>query len=263
MRALNPAMLGSLMRQFELLHRLVTRNLMVKYQRSALGFLWTLIQPAFIAILLISVFTFVVRIPLKNYWAFLVSGFIVWNFIQHCINAGSYIFSDHANVIRSISLPKELLIVGAVLSRLVEFILELLIVLVVLAWAHHHSIPASFLTLPVLILFQTVLAIGIAFPIAIISVWYHDVQHALPVILMALFYLSPVIYPVEMVPKGFEFLYLYNPFAQVLELYHAVLYNGVFPSVHDLSITALTSLLVMLLGYIFFNRYQDYIAEIV
>ena len=260
---MTPFLFIRLGRSSELLYGLVLRNLKVKYHRSSLGFLWTLIQPVFIALLLISVFTFIVRIPMKNYWAFLVSGFIVWNFIHYCINAGSYIFLEHANVIRSISMPKGLLIVSAVLSRLVEFILELLIVLAIISWAHHESIPASYIMLPFLILIQTVLSLGLAFPIAVISVWYHDVQHALPVLLMALFYVSPVFYPITLVPEELQFVYLYNPIAQVLKLYHVVLYEGAFPSLSDLAGTALLSLCVFLVGYLFFHRYDSYIAEIV
>ena len=260
---MNPFKYTTLSRHLDLLHVLVSTNLKVKYQRSALGFLWTLLQPALMALLLISVFSYIVRIPMTNYWAFLISGYMVWNFILQCINGGVFIFVEHANVVRSISLPKEVLVVSAVISRLFEFIGGLLVVVVILVLAHHKTVPASFLVLPVLFVFQIALTVGIAFPLSIISVWYYDVQYALSVIVIALFYVSPVFYPVSMVPEGFRSVYLINPIAQVLELYHVALYEGKFPSVIDLSETALTSLIVLILGYLFFYRYQSSVAEIV
>lgn len=263
MAVVNASSSTRLHRQLDLLYVLVRRNLKVKYQGTALGFLWTLLQPTLTAILLISVFSYVVRIPIRNYWAFLISGIIVWNFLQQCINAGSFIFSEHRNVVRSIALPKELLVISAVLSRLIEFGAALLVVLAILVLVHHETVPASLLTLPVLIVFQILLAAGVAFPMAIISVWYHDVQHALPVLLMGLFYASPIFYPVSMVPEGVRSVYLINPIAQLLHLYHVALYEGKFPSVGELSGAALTCLIVFSMGYFIYFRYQSSVAEFV
>ena len=250
-------------RHLDLLYVLVRRNLKIKYQGTVLGFLWALLQPALTALLLISVFSYVVRIPITNYWAFLISGFIVWNFIQQCINAGAFTFSDHRNVVRSVYLPKELLVISAVLSRLFEFAAALLVVLLILVLAHHQTVPASLLTLPVLIVLQILLAAGFAFPMAIISVWYHDVQHMLPVLLMALFYASPIFYPVSFVPEAVRSLYLLNPIAQLLRLYHITLFEGRFPSVVELTGAVLAGLIVFSLGYLFYFRYQRNIAEFV
>ena len=255
--------LGSVWQWGELLQKLVVRNLKVKYQRSILGFLWTLIQPVIMILIIISVFTYVVRIQIEDYWAFLVSGFFVWNFIQQCINAGSYVIMEHANMIRSVALPKVLLIVSAVLSRLIEFLLELLIVLVILLLVHHKGVPVGFLAVPVLIVLQVLLALGLALLISIPAVFYHDIQHALPLVLMALFYMSPVFYPITMVPYSFQSVYLFNPIAQILDLYHIALYQGDFPSALALSRTILTSILTVMAGYFIFNRYQSVIAEIV
>jgi len=249
--------------QLDLLYVLVRRNLKVKYQGSVLGFLWALLQPALTAILLISVFSYVVRIDMKNYWAFLISGYIVWMFISQSINAGTLIFSEHRSVVRSISLPKDLLVVSAVLSRFIEFIAALLFVLLILVIFHHKTVPASLLTLPVLMVLQILLALAIAFPMGIISVWYRDVQHALPPLLMVLFYSSPIFYPVSMVPEGFRSVYLMNPIAQVLHLYHVALYEGKFPSVVELSAAALTTLILLSLGYFFYSRYQGSVPELV
>ena len=92
-----------------LLRSLVKRNLRVKYQRSALGFLWTFMNPLLMVGILIAIFSVIIRIPLENYWAFILSGYFVWNTLQHIIFSGSYVLSEHVRLIRNI--------VGALGSR--------------------------------------------------------------------------------------------------------------------------------------------------
>jgi len=103
----------------ELLHSLVVRNLKVKYQRSLLGFVWTLVNPLFTVAVLGVVFSHVVRIPLPHYWAFLLSGYFVWNFMLQTLNTGTYIFAEHSRLTRSVAFPSEILVFGAAGSRLI------------------------------------------------------------------------------------------------------------------------------------------------
>ncbi len=247
---------------YELVYRLVLRNLHVKYKRSALGFLWTLIHPAIMAGVIIAVFTQIVRIPIEQYWAFLISGFFVWNFLSQCITAGSMVLAEHANLVRSIAVSKELLIVSAVLSRLAEFLLELALVLVILAVFRHGGVPAAYILLPVLIALQTALAVGLALPIAAVSAFYHDVQNALPALLLALFYVSPVFYPATLIPEKVRTVYMINPIAQMMEVYHAVVYGGAFPSLAAFGTLVVSTLVILALGYVFFSKRRDVISEI-
>ena len=258
-----PGRSASIWRHGELLRSLVIRNLKLKYQRSVLGFFWTLLNPLLMVAVLMVVFTYVVRIALPNYWAFLISGFFVWNFMQQSLNVGTYILTEHANLIRSIAFPKEALIISAVLTRLVEYLAELLLVVIVLAVVHHRDLPASFCMLPLLILLQLLLGVGLAMPIATLSAFYNDVQHVIPIVLMAFFYISPVFYPLGLVPEDFQSIYLINPFAQLLTLYHAVLYEGKFSSVALLGTTVLVSTMIAVVGYVIFNRFKNVFAEIV
>ena len=141
----------------ELLRSLVIRNLKVKYQRSVLGFLWTLVNPLLTAGVLIVVFSIIVRIQLDDYWAFLISGYFVWAFVSQSLGAGTTVFDEHAALRRSIAFPNELLIFAGAIARLVEFSVELGIAIIALAAFHHGGLPASFLLLPVLMVLQLLL----------------------------------------------------------------------------------------------------------
>jgi ABC-type polysaccharide/polyol phosphate export permease len=246
----------------ELLHSLVVRNLKVKYQRSLLGFVWTMVNPLLTVGILIVVFSHVVRIPLPHYWAFLLSGYFVWNFVLQTLNTGTYIFAEHSRLTRSVAFPTEILVLGAAGSRLIEFVAEMSLVLIALALLHGH-VPGSFALLPVLVLIQLLLVVGLALPIATLSVFYHDVYHALPIALTTLFYLSPVFYPAAMVPEVARGFYLLNPIAGLLTLYQEVLYWGRLPSFALLGGMLAAAFGFYLAGYAIFRRYAAIFPEIV
>ncbi len=247
----------------EMLRSLVVRDLRVKYQRSILGFLWTLLNPLLTVSILIGVFSFVVRIPIPHYWAFLLSGYFVWNFVQQMLSSGTYLIAQHAPLRRSVAFPSEVLVLGTTVSRLVEFGVEMGLVLFALVVLHHGGVPLSFVLLPLLIVLQTLLAAGLMMPIAAVAVFYHDVQHALPAAILTLFYLSPVFYPAEMVPEALQSLYFLNPLAGLLTLYHVVLYAGEIPSLALLGTMTAVCMAIFLGGYAVFNRYKTIFAEVV
>lgn len=247
----------------DLLRNLVVWSLKVKYQRSLLGFVWTLLNPLLIVATLTAVFGFVIRVGIPHFWAFLLSGYFVWNTVQQSLFAGTFVLAEHASLRRSVAFPSEVLVFGAALSRLAEFLLELLLLVVVLSLLHLHRVPLAVLVLPALVVPMLLLTAGLMLPLATVSAFYRDTQHILPVVLGALFYMTPVFYRVDMVPAALLPWYVLNPFAGLLEMFHAVLYDGVFPSGSTYALTTVEALAVFLAGYALFNRTKSVAAEIV
>ena len=242
---------------------LVVRNLKIKYQRSTLGFLWTVLNPLLTVGLLTVVFTRVVRIPMENYWAFILVGYFVWNCLSQILNTGTHILAEHASLARSVSFPTETLIFGSAIARILEFSAELVLILLVVSVFHLQALPASFLLLPLLIVLQVLVGIGLCAIITTLSAFYYDVRHAVPILLTTLFYGSPVFYPATMVPEKFRTLYMLNPIACILTLYKTVVYEGRFPSLEMLLLTTLYSILIAWLGYAIYNRNRATFPEIV
>lgn len=266
-RFVSSARPGSALREVwryrELLRGLIVRNLKVKYQRSMLGFIWTLLNPLLTIAVLTVVFTYFIRIGVEHYWAFVFSGYFVWNFLLQMLSSATYILAEHAPLRRSVAFPSEVLVLATAASRLVEFAVEMAIAVLLLILVHHGHVPASFALLPLLILIQVLLAIGLALPIATLSVFYSDVQHAIPIILLMLFYLSPVFYPATLVPPSLQPFYFLNPIAGLLTLFHDTLYGGGWPSPALLVSVALAAIGLCAIGYAIFNRYKRLFAEIV
>ena len=247
----------------ELLRSLVVRNLKVKYQRSLLGFLWTLLNPLLTASVLIAVFSIILRFPLNNYWAFLISGYFVWMFVSQMLAAGTTILDEHAALRRSIAFPAELLILGGAIARFFEFSVAFGVAVVAIAVFHHGEFPAHFSVLPVLMILQFLLAVGLKMLIAVLAVFYHDVRHMISIVLLMLFYLTPVFYPLSFVPDNLQWVYVFNPFASLLGLFQAVLYEGRMPELDLFLKTTAWSVGFMIVGYAIFNRYKSLFAEIV
>jgi ABC-type polysaccharide/polyol phosphate export permease len=239
------------------------RNLMVKYQRSLLGFFWTLINPIVTVAVLIAVFSHVVRIAVPDYWAFLLSGYFVWNFIIQTLSMGTYIFAEHSKLLRTASFPSEILVFSAAIAKLTEFAIAMGLVLIALIAFHHHGFPRGFFLMPLLVFMQMLLVIGLALPITCLSVFYYDVHHALPIALATLFYASPVFYPVSLVPEIIRPYYMLNPIAGLLKLFHISIYEGKLPPVSLLIGMLVFSTAIFIVGYAIYRRYENIYAEIV
>jgi ABC-type polysaccharide/polyol phosphate export permease len=245
------------------LRHLLIRNLKVRYQRSALGFLWALLNPLATIAILVTVFSYIIRIGVPDYWAFLVSGYFAWVFLLHTVTSASAVITDHSYLARGASFPTEILVFAAAGARLIEFAIELVLVMAVLAVFHHGGVPASFVLLPVLVAILTLLVLGLALPVASLAVFFHDVQHALPVALGMLAYVSPIFYPITLIPERVRDLFLLNPVAIVVSLFQGVLYGGQWPSVAHVLGAAAMATAVYLLGYAGFRRHRAFIPEIV
>jgi ABC-type polysaccharide/polyol phosphate export permease len=246
-----------------LIGRMTGRNLKVKYKRSALGFLWTLLNPALTVTILVAVFSYVIRVEIEAYWAFLISGYFVFNFLGQALSSATYVLREYGHLSRAVAFPKEAPLLAAILSRLVEFSIELGIVMTLLAVIRHGHVPVSFAWIPLLVVLQVLIALGMALPVATLSAFFHDVEHAVPILLTMLFYVSPVFYAAELVPEAIQSVYMLNPLAGLLTLFHTVAYEGVAPPVGLLLGVSAFSLALSIVGYTIFTRFQSLVAEVV
>jgi lipopolysaccharide transport system permease protein len=241
---------------------LARHHMILKYRSSILGFVWTLLSPFAMMMVLVAVFSFVVRIRIDHYWAFLLSGYFVWVFIQNVLGASTGLLRDYSALRRSIPFPNEVALMGALGARLVEFGAALMLIVLVLAVFHHQAVPPSFILIPALIVLQALLVFALALPLCTLGLLYHDVEHAVPIVVGLLFYGSPIFYPASLVPDVVRDVYLLNPIAGLLTLYHSVLYEGVFPAPGLVLVTLITTLVLLFAGYAYFNRHRAVLPEI-
>ena len=254
--------LASLWRFRYLTSVLIARNIKLKYQNSALGVLWTILNPLMIVVILLVVFTRVVRIDIAHYWAFLLSGYFAYHFFSQAVLAASGVLDEYAVMVRSVAIPRSTVVLAAVTSRFFDFVLEFALAVAAIGIFHHQGIPIGFLSLPLLMLLLFVLTFGIALMIAALAVFYYDVRHILPIALTALFYASPVFYSVAMIPEEYRVAYYLNPLAVLLDLLHSTGYGGAAPALELLLVSILQVAVIGAAGMSIFARLERAFAEV-
>ncbi len=255
----------------ELLYNLTLRDLKVRYKNSVLGVAWSLLNP----ILMMLVFTLVYTVMLgqnnqRAYAAFILCGLLPWNFFSASVMGGVGSIVNNGYLIKKVYFPRAVLPMSIMLSNLVNFLIALPVYFV-LAWLLGVTFTPYVLFLPVVILVQIMFIMGVSLLLSAINVFYRDVQQIMEVIILAWFFLTPVIWDVGVLPPsrmvmGIEvsvqrLTYILNPMASIIATYRDVLYYGRSIGWDFFLRTALTVLIGLLIGFFVFNRLKGRFAE--
>lgn len=243
-----------------LVYNLVSRDLKVKYKGSILGFFWSLLNPLAMLIVYTVAFKYIIRIKVENFPLFFLCGFLPWTFLSLSLSMAVSSIKDNANLVKKVYFPREILPLSIILSNLVQFLLTFVILIPAL-FLFKIKLGLPLLFLPLIIVFQIAFTSGLAFVFSALNVFFSDVKHLLEIFLQIWFWLTPIIYPVNLVPEKFQSLYRLNPAVLFVESYrNSLLYNK------GLSFSVLTSLffiglVFLVLGYLVFSGYNKKFAE--
>ncbi len=245
----------------ELIRNLVARDLKVRYRNSILGFIWCLLNPLLMTGVFTFVFTVLMKSDIPNYPVFILIGMLAWNFHAAATTGSISSIVGNAGLIMKVYFPREVLPISAVLSNAVNFVLAL-IALFAMIFAFRIQLSASLFLLPIVLLVQIVFASGLALILAALTVFYRDVEIIMETILLAWFFLSPVIYRMQdLFPAYSRLMYIANPMASIIEAYRDILYKGGMPGLDFLGRTFVQSLLLLVVGYAFFRRSARHFGE--
>lgn len=261
----------------ELLTHLTLRELRAKYKRSALGWAWSLVNP----LVLMLIYTVVFRLFLKvrppigspsgmdNFALFLLCGLLPWNFLLNGTTGSVTILLANSNLVKKTYFPRELLVTAHIASWLVSFLIEMLLLAVAMLVVGNVWLP--FLpVIAVLIIALSAFTIGLGLAVSALNVYFRDVQYLLGVALQIWFFLTPVLYPVSLVPEratvlGVDLpvraLYHLNPMVGFTEAFRDCLYDLRFPPAVDLLVLLGVSLAALLGGLAVFKRLEPGLAE--
>ncbi len=246
----------------ELLWHLTVRNLRSQYKQSILGYGWILVNPAVQLLTLTFIFSTVLRTPSQGvpFPLFLCVGLIPWLFFATALMSVTDSVTGAANLVTSVYFPREILPVSAVLMRVLDLAAGLCVVFGLLLY-YGYSIGWSATWLPVLCLAHFALGLGLGLPLAALNLFFHDVRFLVGVGLNVWFFLTPVMYPPEIVPESYRFLHHLNPNAWLIDAYRATLLDGASPSGDVLVWAAGTSLVILAAGYYAFKRMEPGFAD--
>ncbi|HZS52977.1 MAG TPA: ABC transporter permease [Bryobacteraceae bacterium] len=239
----------------ELIWELALKELKIRYKRSFLGFLWALLNPLLQMIVLALVFSTVMRIPIPHYAVFLISVLLPWTFFAQSLSYAADSIVGNADLIKKVRVPKVVFPVAALTSNMINFLLSLIsLVLIVLVLRHPFYWTWFYLPIPLLAL--TLFTLGATFFFAALNVYYRDVTHILQILLQIWFYVTPIIYPIEIFGK-YQWLLKLNPVIFALNGFRMGVYAGHLPSGQSVLASFVCGLVALVVGYALFRKNQD------
>jgi ABC-type polysaccharide/polyol phosphate export permease len=248
-----------LARYRDLVASLVRRDLTVRYKRSVLGFLWTMLNPLLMMIVLTIVFSTFFRFPVEHYAVYLLSGVLLWNFISQSTTQAIHSLVWGSNLIQKIYLPKSVFIFSSILVGLVNLALALIpLALILLVTGHGFSLALLFLPIPMLL--TAVFALGVGLFVSALAVFFADIADIYQLVLTILMYLTPIFYPADIVPEKYQLLLHLNPIYYLTEVFRSPIYAGRLPALDTLVYASLLAVGMFLVGWGFFTSKSDEFA---
>ena len=243
-----------------IIKELTVTEFKLRYQNSYLGYFWTLIKPLMLFGVIYLVFSVFMRYPVENYPVYLLLGIIIWNFFSEATLIGMNTFLTKRQLITKIYFSRAALVFASTISSLITLLLNMVIFFVFLAISGVWPGPeALFFLLYLVEIYLTVT--GVTFALAAFTVRFHDLQHIWEMLLQIVFWLTPIIYPVTIVPFEYHRLIFLNPLARIIEYSRDIFIRHHIPELSLNIVLAAMAIVIFLAGYAIFRTQKDSIAE--
>ena len=245
----------------QMIFSLVHKELRGRYKGSVLGFFWTFLNPLLQLIVYTFVFSILMQQQIEKYYLFLFVALVPWIFISTCVSAGSNCVFIYGDLVKKIYFPREVLPISFVTSQFVNMLYTFVVVFAVIIFTKHGFNFHALLYLPVIMVVEYVLALGLTLFFSALTVYVRDIAHILGILTMAWQFLSPVMYPSSKVPAEFLPFWNLNPMAHVLDSYRDILYFKQVPDIKTLGLAVAMGLFFLVFGEIMFAKLQKGFAE--
>ncbi|HSR29114.1 MAG TPA: ABC transporter permease [Anaerolineae bacterium] len=240
----------------DLIFQLVRRDLVSRYKRSNLGIAWTMLNPLGTMIVLTLVFSQLFH-AIQGYAAYVLCGLIAWNFFSQTTSASMTQMVWGSSLLQRIYLPRTTFVVAAIGTGLVNLMLSF-VPLFLIMFVLGLPLRWSMLFLPVPILLLAAFSLGVGLLFSAWAIYYPDVSEMYTMALTAWMYLTPIIYPQEMIPETYRFWFFHlNPMYYMVQMFRRPIYEGVLPTGAVVAAGAAVSLLTLMVGWIVFSRRSD------
>ncbi|MEE1243678.1 MAG: ABC transporter permease [Frisingicoccus sp.] len=245
----------------QMIYSLVRKELRGRYKGSALGFLWTFINP----LLQLLVYTFVFSIVMPNnidkFYLYLFIGLIPWLFFSGSLTGGAACILNQKDMVKKIYFPREVMPIAYVTSNFVNMLLCFIVIFAVIIVSGIGINIKAVLYLPIIWIVEYIMCLGGAMLTSALTVYFRDLEYILGIVTMAWMYMTPVVYSLEMVPERLRPLMNLNPMTPVIVAYRDILYSKQIPELGTLASGFTLGIIVLVIGYIVFQKLQRGFAE--
>lgn len=248
----------------ELLRKMVEREIKARYKQSILGYFWVMLNPFFQMLVMTFVFGIIFKIKTWDlpYPIFLYAGLLPWNFFAVSLSSATNSLVDYSSLIKKIYFPRELLPTASVFAKIVDLILASTVFVLFLVIYQIGVSLNIFWILPIFLI-QLIFILGLSYFLAAFNLFYRDVQYLFNLILMLWMYLTPVFYPIDIVPLRLRFVYSINPMSVLINAYRQAIFTNKPPNLLHLGIALVLSLVTFLIGLKVFKKLEGRFADVV
>lgn len=245
----------------DLITELTKKELKVRYKNSFLGYLWSILSPLSSALVFFVAFKIVIKLEIKNYVLFLISGLFSWQWFTNSVYASTNLFLQNAPLIKKVKFPRDALVYSMVLNDFIHFVLATPVIFLMMI-VYKQKFSAYLLLLPILACLQFLFVSGVSLVVSSLNLFFRDLERLIVVFTSMLFYMTPIIYSEQMVPQKYKFILFLNPMS-----YFVILYRNVFMfnriEYNMLLVAAMYSIVIFLIGHKIYSKLQWRFAEIV
>jgi len=248
----------------DLLLTLSVHRLKVRYKQSVLGPSWALLQPTLLMLIYTVIFSRIARIPSEGapYAVFAYSALLPWTFFATALSSATNSLVSHSSLVTKVYFPREILPLTYVAAALIDFLVASTLLAALMAY---YDLPLSryaWFAIPTVALL-TLFAIAVSLLLSAIQVRYRDIGVALPLLMHLWMFATPVVYPLSLVPERWQALYSLNPMVGIVESFRRVILQGVPPHLHSLGMSALVTVTLLPLAFVYFKHVEATVADII
>lgn len=243
-----------------LIQILVLRELKARYRGTFLGFLWSFVNPLILMAIYVLVFSIYLRMDMENYPVFLLCGILPWAWFSSGLSEATFSIIGNGGLIKKVYLPSEIFPLVYIGSNMMHYLLSIPILLIlIVSFGMKPSWPL--LLLPFVFLIQFIFTYSLALILSSLAVQFRDLLYVVPNLLMIWFFLTPIFYPMTMVPEKYRALVDFNPMAHLIMAYQDILFYNRIPSILSLTVLTGLSCVLLVMGFPFFEARKDLFAE--
>ena len=244
----------------QLLKSNVSKEIRGKYKGSFLGVLWSFVNPLLMTLVYAIVFPFILKSTQPHYVTFIVIAILPWTWFTSVISQGTNTIVVNGGIIKKVYFPREILPISIVSSGLINFLISCIIIAIFLICSG-IGFSIYILFLPIIIIIQYILLLGIVFITSAIDVYVRDAEYIIAFLVSMLFYGTPILYSSDLFPAKFSWLLNLNPLTTIINSYRDIFYYQTMPNLKALGIVFVVSCLILVLGYMVFNKLKKGFAE--
>lgn len=247
-------------KNLRILKEIAISDFKVRYQNSLLGYFWTLVKPLLLFAVLYIVFSVFMRFPVENYQLYLLLGVVIWNFFAEATSIALRAFETKESIIRKVYFPRIIIVIASTLTSFLTFLLNMIVFFIFLAFSDvGFSVNFFFFLIYVIELYFVIL--GVSLLLSVLYIKFRDISHIWEVLLQIGFWMTPIIYPITMIPEQYHRLIYLNPLARLIEYSRTVFILDHIPEANLNGALLIMVAAILVFGIFIFLKFDKKITE--